>query len=223
MKLSFIVQGLPAATTTSAAMPVPQNIPVQVQTVTASAQDSSESVVPASPVAPSAATASTPKVPPKGGGLSLKDMLKKAEQRAQGIDVSANPSETTGERPFTMDEFMVAWKELIEGERGAGRTSLAVTLEQYAPIILEDGLTVEFYVSNDAQKGWIEEKRLLKMISWMRGKLQNKRMNLKVEVAASSDDDTSPKLYTNRDKGEFLLKEHESVRELAQKLELDIK
>ena len=223
MKLSFIVQGLPAATTTSAAMPVPQNIPVQVQTVTASAQDSSESVVPASPVAPSAAPASSPKVTPKGGGLSLKDMLKKAEQRAQGIDVSADPSETTGERPFTMDEFMVAWKELIEGERGAGRTSLAVTLEQYAPIILEDGLTVEFYVSNDAQKGWIEEKRLLKMISWMRGKLQNKRMNLKVEVAASSDDDTSPKLYTNRDKGEFLLKEHESVRELAQKLELDIK
>ena len=223
MKLSFIVQGLPAATTTSAAMPVPQNIPVQVQTVTASAQDSSESVVPASPVAPSAAPASSPKVTPKGGGLSLKDMLKKAEQRAQGIDVSADPSETTGERPFTMDEFMVAWKELIEGERGAGRTSLAVTLEQYAPIILEDGLTVEFYVSNDAQKGWIEEKRLLKMISWMRGKLQNKRMNLKVEVAASSDDDTSPNLYTNRDKGEFLLKEHESVRELAQKLELDIK
>jgi hypothetical protein len=145
----------------------------------------------------------------------------KAEKRAQGIEITTEAE--SGERPFTMEEFMVAWKELIEGEKEAKRTSLAITLEQYTPILLEDGLTVEFYVSNDAQKGWIEEKRLLKMISQMRGKLHNKKMNLKVEVKESPVGDNSPKLYTNRDKGEFLLKEHEAVRDLAQKLELDIK
>ena len=79
-------------------------------------------------------------------------------------------------------------------------------------------------MSNDAQKGWIEEKRLLKMISQMRGKVHNRRLNLQVAVAVTSgEDDGAPKLYTNRDKGEYLLREHESVRELAQKLELDIK
>ncbi len=230
MKLSFIVQGVPAAAPVNTATAVPQSAPAKVSS---SASESSPvppagqtpvAVPTAAPVAEqkTAAPASAPKVTP-GGGLSLKDMLKKAEQRAQGIEVSADPSEAAGERPFTIDEFMVAWKELITGERAAGRTSLAITLEQYEPVIKEDGLTVEFYVSNDAQKGWIQEKRLLKMISWMRGKLQNKKLNLEVEVAASSDDDNSPKLYTNRDKGEFLLREHEAVRELAQKLELDIK
>jgi hypothetical protein len=148
-------------------------------------------------------------------------MLRKAEMKAQGIEV-ANETET-GERPFTMDDFMVAWKELIQGEREAKRTSLAVTLEQYQPVLQEDGLTVEFYVSNDAQKGWIEEKRLLKMIAQMRGALHNKSLNLKVEVIPSKEGDSAPKLYTNREKGEFLLKEHESVRDFTQKLELDIK
>ena len=150
-------------------------------------------------------------------------MLMKAEQRARGVEETSTEEES-GERPFTMDEFMVAWREFIEEERAAKRTSLAITLEQYTPVLLEDGVTVEFYVSNDAQKGWIEEKRLLKMISQMRGKVHNRRLNLQVAVAVTSgEDDGAPKLYTNRDKGEYLLREHESVRELAQKLELDIK
>lgn len=247
MKLSFLVQGVPNVpamshapeahqTTQSAQQPVPQQPqpapqpapqqpqpvqqPAPSQPVTtpepAPAQVQTPGPVPAEKPAPA------PKAPLRTGSLSLRDMLMKAEQRARGVEVTAE--EESGERPFTMDEFMVAWRELIEEERAAKRTSLAITLEQYTPVLLEDGITVEFYVSNDAQKGWIEEKRLLKMISQMRGKVQNKRLNLRVEVAATSgDDDGAPKLYTNRDKGEYLLKEHESVRELAQKLELDIK
>lgn len=247
MKLSFLVQGVPNVpamshapgahqTTQSAQQPVPQQPqpapqpapqqpqpvqqPAPSQPVTtpepAPAQVQTPGPVPAEKPAPA------PKAPLRTGSLSLRDMLMKAEQRASGVEVTAE--EESGERPFTMDEFMVAWRELIEEERAAKRTSLAITLEQYTPVLLEDGITVEFYVSNDAQKGWIEEKRLLKMISQMRGKVQNKRLNLRVEVAATSgDDDGAPKLYTNRDKGEYLLKEHESVRELAQKLELDIK
>lgn len=243
MKLSFLVQGVPNVpamshapeahqTTQSAQQPVPQQPqpapqqpqpvqqPAPSQPVTtpepAPAQVQTPDPVPAEKPAPA------PKAPLRTGSLSLRDMLMKAEQRARGVEETAE--EESGERPFTMDEFMVAWRELIEEERAAKRTSLAITLEQYTPVLLEDGITVEFYVSNDAQKGWIEEKRLLKMISQMRGKVQNKRLNLRVEVAATSgDDDGAPKLYTNRDKGEYLLKEHESVRELAQKLELDIK
>lgn len=213
MKLSFLIQGAgaiePATPAPSAATAVPQT----------PAPAATPAPAPQAPAAPAPAQKPAAK---GGGGLSLKDMLKKAEQRAQGVVVDGD-QETSGEKPFNMEEFMVAWKELIDGERAAGRTSLAITLEQYAPTLLEDGLTVKFYVSNDAQKGWIEEKRLLKMVSQMRGKLQNKKMNLQVEVMSSPDDDQSPKLYTNRDKGEFLLKEHEGVRDLAQKLELDIK
>lgn len=152
----------------------------------------------------------------------MKDMLKKAEMRSQGIE--AVEEVNTGEKPFTMAELMVAWKELIEEEKQAKRTIFATTLEQYQPTIMEDGLTVEFYVSNDAQKSWVEEKRLLKMISQMRGKLQNKKMNMKVEVAATPEgEQVKQKLYTAREKGEYLLREHEAVRDLAQKLELDIK
>lgn len=190
---------------------------------------------PASPVAPASSPAQTspaeqPRTPapaPRpaqrvGGGLSLKDMLKKAEMRSQGIE--AVEEVNTGEKPFTMAELMVAWKELIEEEKQAKRTIFATTLEQYQPTIMEDGLTVEFYVSNDAQKSWVEEKRLLKMISQMRGKLQNKKMNMKVEVAATPEgEQVKQKLYTAREKAEYLLREHEAVRDLAQKLELDIK
>ena len=237
MKLSFLIQGVgaiqPATPTSTPATAVPSQpspavkpAPAPAPVATPAAPAPAVQVEPAAPApvptpAPAPAEAPAPKTAPKTGGLSLKDMLMKAEKRAQGIEVVTETE--SGEKPFTMEEFMVAWKELIEGEKEAKRTSLAITLEQYTPILLEDGLTVEFYVSNDAQKGWIEEKRLLKMISQMRGKLQNKKMNLKVEVKESPVGDNSPKLYTNRDKGEFLLKEHEAVRDLAQKLELDIK
>ena len=247
MKLSFLVQGVPnvqpvpqSAGAPQVVPPAPQQsqplqqpqpvqqpAPVQSQPLQQPAPSQPVATEEPAPVPPAPAVSAAPapaqKAPLRTGSLSVRDMLMKAEQRARGVEETSTEEER-GERPFTMDEFMVAWREFIEEERAAKRTSLAITLEQYTPVLLEDGVTVEFYVSNDAQKGWIEEKRLLKMISQMRGKVHNRRLNLQVAVAVTSgEDDGAPKLYTNRDKGEYLLREHESVRELAQKLELDIK
>ena len=247
MKLSFLVQGVPnvqpvpqSAGAPQVVPPAPQQsqplqqpqpvqqpAPVQSQPIQQPAPSQPVATEEPAPVPPAPAVSAAPapaqKAPLRTGSLSVRDMLMKAEQRARGVEETSTEEER-GERPFTMEEFMVAWREFIEEERAAKRTSLAITLEQYTPVLLEDGVTVEFYVSNDAQKGWIEEKRLLKMISQMRGKVHNRRLNLQVAVAVTSgEDDGAPKLYTNRDKGEYLLREHESVRELAQKLELDIK
>lgn len=232
MKLSFLTQGAPVvtvqqpaaipseATPAAAISPVPPvQAPAPVQSPTPAPEAKPEGSAPDATPAP--APSPRPQQSFRTGGISLKDMLKKAEQRVQGGNIAEEV--VTEDVPFDMEKFMVAWRELIEEEKLAKRTIFATTLEQYNPVILEDGLTVEFYVSNDAQKSWVEEKRLLKMVSQMRGKLHNKRMNLMVAVAAAPEDEKSQKFYTNREKGEFLLREYENVRDLAQKLELDIK
>lgn len=227
MKLSFLLQG---AGVMQAPQPVSSPVSVQVsaqpvQTPVKSPESVAAPVETPQPVAsPEGApekSAPASKTVPLKGGFSLKNMMKQAEMRAKGEDIQQE--EEVGDRPFTFEDFMVAWRELIQEERSADRPALALTLEQYQPVIQEDGLTIEFYVSNEAQRGWVEQKRLLKMISQMRGKLQNKKLNLKVAVASLPEDERKQKLYTNREKGEYLLKEYEGVRELAQKLELDIK
>lgn len=213
MKLSFIIKAPQAA---------PQAPPPQAQKLE---QKPAVEPKPTPAPEPEAAPQKSDRPAPapeqkKVGTLSLKEMLRKAEERAQNKEVV---EEITVEKPITLESFMEGWKRLIEGEREAKRTLFASTLEQYPPTQLDDGFTFEFYVSNDAQKSWVEEKRLLKMISFMRDTLQNKKLNLQVAVIELPDGDSRPKLYTAREKAEYLLKEHESLRDLANKLDLDIK
>lgn len=176
----------------------------------------------ASQTSPSSAAERTPSptsaVHPKT--LSIKDMVKQAEMASQD---DAKGQEIGIDHEFTYEDFTNGWKELIAEERSANRTLLATTLEKYTPKLLDDKKTFVFYVTNESQKRWVEEKRLIKMVSFIRGRLKNSTVDLRVEVAPDTEQSGERLPYTNREKGEYLLKENGKIGELFKTLDLEIK
>lgn len=200
-------QSIPQAAPQSAPQAAPQTAP---QTAPQSAPQATANTIAAKAHDNDSHAAST--------GLSLKEMLKKAEYKSSK---AASAVKSIEDKEFTTDDFNSAWKELIEREKNSGKKVLAATLLQYSPEIDENIIT--FYVSNAAQKQWVEEKRLLKMITFIREKLQNSKINMQVDVAPAIEGELSNLMLTPTQKGEMLLKSDEELRELKKDLDLDIK
>ncbi len=222
MKLSF------AAKPQNSVQPAPSPAPAVIQTPSASsAPASAHTTAPAKP-APATAPVSQEATPQpasaqKGetrGGISLKEMLRQAEQRAM---VKEDKKEVTKDKGFTFEEFIAVWEKIIAKEQQSANVLLATQLKQYTPTMGDDNFTVTFYVSNEAQCQWVKDKRLLKYINFAREELSDSRLDLKVEVAPSDANNERQKYMSEKEKAEYLLNKSEELRELKTALDLDIK
>ncbi len=185
----------------------------------AEAQVTAESSKPEEVPAPAQAAASSPamKVP----GMSLKDMMRKAQQREESAD---NVQESLSDDPITEDGVTAAWKHMAQMERQAQRSSLAATMEMHEILIDKENASVTFFVGNTAQQDWVRTKVLSRLEATLRKLVNNGRLRIMVEVYQAQGESAKEALpYMPTEKANYLLSRSEELRELKKDLDLDVK
>lgn len=157
-----------------------------------------------------------PKVSPlKATTTSIKDLRKEAENISAKVEVK--PKEF-GDEAFDANRLEEVWQKMADSESSLPR--LATTLRQSQPTI-GDNNTIHFFVSNDLQKKWMEEKCLVRLLAYLRKNLNNKSVELILDVVPEDKKDN--KLYMPSEKAKFLLENYPELRELQKDLKLELK
>ncbi|MEG0517485.1 MAG: DNA polymerase III subunit gamma/tau [Bacteroidales bacterium] len=153
---------------------------------------------------------------PSGGGLSIKNIIKKAQSTPAAV---SHKIITTANEEVTPDKLKTAWETMCQAETSFPR--LATALKQTEPYLSDDKLSVIFYVGNSAQQIWIEKNSLPRLTGFLQKELRNGQLKLLVQV--KEVEAAEKKLYMPQEKAEFLLKNNPELQELRKDLDLDIK
>lgn len=152
----------------------------------------------------------------KPSTTSIKDLRKEAEE---GVTAKIEPKpKEVGEESFGKERLEEIWLKMVDSEKSLPR--LATTLRQSLPVIGENNV-IQFYVSNELQKKWIEEKCLTRLLVYLRKSLNNKSVALNIEVIPEEKKEN--KLYMPEEKAKFLLENYPELRELQKDLNLELK
>ena len=84
----------------------------------------------------------------------------------------------------------------------------------------EDGLTVTFVVTNDAQRAWIESNKLHELEGKFQKLLGKPGVKLRVAAAQFKDEKV---IYTPEDKAKYLMENNPEVIDIITDLGLDLK
>lgn len=157
------------------------------------------------------------------GGLSIKGILsrvQKEEKPQATAAVSANEQiKEAIDKPLVQSELDVAWQKLAQDTSNPPR--LASAVKKMNPHILEDGITIEFYVENAAQKSWMEKNKLYQYMAFLQKELSNSKIQLTVKIKEIPQQER--KLYMPQEKAEYLLKNNPELVNLSKDLDLEIK
>ena len=213
----------PQAPAQPAAQPQPaqQQTETQVQPATehiaAETQTSAQPQAASQPAKAEEIPAPEKKSPVKGaqGGLSIKDIIKKT----QNTPKTAQQEIVSSTEPVTPEKLEAAWGRMADAQTQYPR--LATALKQTKPVLLEDGITIQFNVGNSAQQSWIEKNSLPQLIGFLQRELKNGNVKLVVGVVQAQQQEK--KLYMPHEKAEFLYKNNPELVALSKDLDLDIK
>lgn len=242
MQLSFLNGGVPASAPTvapsvsarvSAPAPEPVHAPsaktVETPVSEAAAPKAAEQKTPV-PESPSAAedvksvaeTAKPEARTPRarrgavntGASVSLNAMLN--EDKEEKIDSAEEQAEAVD---INTEQLAAAWKQLSDKQQKP-RLKSALALAKVDLLAGEGYQIVEFEVSNEAQRKWIEENLLRELETDFRKFCGNPLVRLQVRVAETLE---VQKAYLPREKAEELMAKHEEVRMLIKDFGLDTK
>ena len=162
-----------------------------------------------------------PKQETKGGNatLSIKELLKSAAATSASTrqqDEKTGPGNDKIE-PVKLKEV---WKMMAESEKALQR--LSTTINQVEPVLKEDS-TIIFYVKNIMQKNWIEANCMLRLKEFLKTNLNNKDIELVVEVTPDDDPAENNKMYMPEEKAKFIMENYPEVREMRDDLKLELK
>ena len=151
-----------------------------------------------------------------GSALSLNAILeegepKKVEKKAPVISDEMPDDET----------ILSAWKSIPEEFKAMSQIRLANTLEN-AEVEIEttgDGKTVTFKVSNEAQRKWIQENRLLSLEGNLQKKTGSSKIRLEVGVIPMEEKEAQP--YTDQEKATALMGQNGELRNLVKDFGLE--
>ena len=223
MKLSFLMAAPQDAVPVSkpaAAAPVPAaEKPAAAVAAAPAAVAEPEKPAAAPAPAPSPAKPAAPRRAPKSGAsLSLSSLMNDDE------DVEVMPAEEpeTVAKPLPDDETLAQkWQELARMQSAQPRLMNALVNAKLA-IREEDGRkVVDFSVTNEAQKKWIEERILRDLEDKFCKMCDCGRLRLEPSVAAEAE--AAPKIYMPVEKAEDLMSKNEEVKNLVIDLGLDIR
>ena len=176
-------------------------------------------VAPAPESAPAPAPAAAParrRTPKTGSALSISSIMEEKKEEEMPAEASAQSS------ALPEDEVVrLKWKELA-GQYSA-KPRLASML-QSANINLseENGVKqVEFFVTNDAQKQWVEEKMLRELENKLRELVTCTKVNVLVSVTPIEETEKVP--YMPEEKAKDLMEKNPEVRAFVADLGLDTK
>ena len=185
------------------------------------AEPQSESAEPrlVSGAEPPATAPRTRKKPAKtGSALSLNAILEEEENKKEVKKAAVVSDELPDD-----DKIMSAWKSIPEEFKAVNQIRLANTLENAIVEIQEsDGMkTVTFKVSNEAQRKWIQENRLLSLEGNLQKKTGSSRIRLEVGVIPMEEKEVQP--YTDQEKATALMGENGELRNLVKDFGLETK
>lgn len=149
------------------------------------------------------------------GGLSIKEIMKKAQNAPK-----AQEKELVVEaEPVTMEKLNAAWGRMADAQTQYPR--LATAIRQTQPVLMDDNVTVLFNVGNSAQQSWIEKNSLPSLIGFLQRELRNGEV--KIVVGVTKVEQQEKKLYMPHEKAEFLYRNNPELVALSKDLDLDIK
>ena len=157
------------------------------------------------------------------GGLSIKGILnrvKKEEgQQNTAINTAKEQAKAVIDKPLVQSELDTAWQKLAQDKSNPPR--LASAVKKMDPHIMEDGVTIEFYVENATQKSWMEKNKLYQYMAFLQKELSNSKIQLTVKIKEIPQQER--KLYMPQEKAEYLLKNNPELVNLSKDLDLEIK
>lgn len=205
--------------------------PAQTEQATQPEQPRSATTQPAQPAKPAQQAQQAPPVPEaeqpqtapvsrKLPGLSLKNLMSRAEkQETAGTGGSASLTD----EPLTFESMMNAWQAMADREKSSGRSALATAMLLHSPGIDIENAVLTFFVSNSAQQEWIREKALMRMESAIRQELGNNKVKIDVQIYESPSGQKDATPYMPVDKAKFLVAKQPELNELVKDLDLDVK
>ena len=149
-----------------------------------------------------------------GASLSLNSLMgEKEDTKVETAATEAPVAELTDE------EIAEKWKEMSGLYPNQPR--LANTLANAkVEVSREDGMTVTFVVTNDAQRAWIESNKLHELEGRFQKLLGRPGVRLLVAAAQFVDEKV---IYTPEDKAKYLMENVPEVIDIISDLGLDIK
>jgi hypothetical protein len=174
-------------------------------------------------VRPEAAAAAAPEAKPAprrravktGASLSLNSLMGEHEDGPKG----ETATDASAVAELTDEEIVGKWKEMAGLYPNQPR--LANTLSNAkVEVSREDGLTVTFVVTNDAQRAWIESNKLHELEGKFQKLLGRPGVKLLVTAAQYVEEKV---IYTPEDKAKYLMENVPEVIDIISDLGLDIK
>ena len=237
MKLSFLSKGVPATTVVSAAGVTSANETASVEkdkpassAPSVSAErpgpEASPKPAPEAKPSPEAAPAPEPEPAPEakpvarrrpaktGASLSLGALMNESEE-SKPVAAAAEASQ----EELTDEQIIGKWKEMPGLYSKSPRLANALSNAK-VEISREDGLTVTFIVTNEAQRAWIESNRLHELEGRFQKLLGRSGVKLRIAAAQFVEEKV---IYTPEDKAKYLMENNPEVIDIISDLGLDLK
>ena len=149
-----------------------------------------------------------------GASLSLNSLMSEPEQqKAEAAEVAPALEELTDEKIYEK------WKEMPGLYPSQPRLANGLANAK-VEVSREDGVTVTFIVTNDAQRSWIESHKLHELEGRFQKLLGVPGVKLRVAAAHFEEEKV---IYTPEDKAKYLMENNPEVIDIISDLGLDLK
>ena len=154
--------------------------------------------------------------------LSIKSMMTSKDQAPASDASSANGTDHAVQPLPDKDAVRRKWSALVSAYASQPRLANTLSAASLEFEDTDDGkMIVRFTVLNDAQKKWIEDKRLNELEARIQRLAGSPRILLR--VAAPADEQVAAAPYTPSEKAKDLMRSNEEVRNLVSDFGLDVK
>ena len=149
-----------------------------------------------------------------GASLSLGAIMSEPEDHKPEADASEAPQEE-----LTDEQINEKWKEMPGLYSKSPRLANALSNAK-VEVSREDGLTVTFIVTNEAQRSWIESNKLHDIEGRFQKLLGRSGVKLRIAAAQFVEEKV---IYTPEDKAKYLMENNPEVIDIISDLGLDLK
>ena len=154
--------------------------------------------------------------PLKGSALSMSAIMEEKKEEEAPAETPAADSVLPED-----DVVLAKWKELA-GQYSAKPRLASMLSSGNIQLSQENGVKqVEFFVTNEAQKQWVEEKMLRELETKLRDLVKCPKVNVSVSVTAVEESEKVP--YMPEEKAKDLMEKNPDVRAFVADLGLDTK
>ena len=164
--------------------------------------------------APEAKPAARRRPAKTGASLSLGALMNESEDSKPVAAATETPQEE-----LTDEQIIGKWKEMPGLYSKSPRLANALSNAK-VEISREDGLTVTFIVTNEAQRAWIESNRLHELEGRFQKLLGRSGVKLRIAAAQFVEEKV---IYTPEDKAKYLMENNPEVIDIISDLGLDLK